>query len=316
MTKVLFTTDTELSPALHERGLDPRENFEIMVMGRGSDATVGIAYQMDRLSAHGLKGVFFVEALNAQVLGLDMLKRVVDPILTRGHEVQLHIHTEWLQWIEKDPVAGRRGENIYEFPETDQRVLLEMGADALERAGAPRPIAFRAGNYGADNATLRALKSLGLRFDTSYNQPYIGDVCRIDVAEPLLEPALVEGLTEIPITFFEDYPGHTRPLQLCAISTAELAWCVADARAANRPTVVIVSHSFELLNARRTRANQLLVRRFDALCATLQGTTTFAELDASVEPTVRSSAIPKSNPARTAVRMVEQAVGTLLYDRA
>jgi hypothetical protein len=245
-----------------------------------------------------------------------MLKRVVDPILTRGHEVQLHVHTEWLRWFEKDPVAGRRGENIFEFPETDQRVLLEMGAEALERAGAPRPIAFRAGNYGADNATLRALKSLGLRFDTSYNQPYIGDVCRIDVPEPLLEPALVEGLTEIPITFFEDYPGHTRPLQLCAISTAELAWCVTDARAANRPTVVIVSHSFELLNARRTRANKMLVRRFDALCATLKETTTFTELDAAVEPTARRAAIPKSNPARTAVRMVEQAVGTLLYDRA
>jgi hypothetical protein len=60
----------------------------------------------------------------------------------------------------------------------------------------------------------------------------------------------------------------------------------------------------------------MLVRRFDALCATLQETTTFAELDASVEPTARRSAIPKSNPARTVVRMVEQAVGTLLYDRA
>lgn len=315
MTKVLITTDTELSPALHQRGLDPRENFEITVMGRSPDGAVGIEYQMDRLSAHGLKGAFFVEALCAHALGLDMLKRVVDPILSRGHEVQLHVHTEWLDWIEKDPVAGRRGENIFEFPESDQRTLLEMGAEALVRAGAPRPIAFRAGNYGADNATLRALKSIGVRFDTSYNQPYVGDVCRIDVAEPLLEPAIVEGLTEVPITFFEDYPGHTRPLQLCAISSAELAWCVADARAANRPTVVIVSHSFELLNARRTRANKLLLRRFDALCATLQATTTFNELDASVASPTRRS-VPKSNPARTAVRMVEQAVGTLLYDRA
>lgn len=316
MTKVLITTDTELSPALHERGLDPSENFEIMVMGRCADGAVGIEYQMDRMSAHGLKGVFFVEALCAHALGLDMLKRVVEPILARGHEVQLHVHTEWLQWIEKDPVAGRRGENLFEFPQDDQRILLEMGVEALVAAGAPRPMAFRAGNYGADNATLRALRSLGLRFDTSYNQPYVGGDCRIEVAEPLLEPVFLEGLTEVPITFFEDYPGHTRPLQLCAISAAELAWSVADARATARPTVVVVSHSFELLNARRTRANKLLLRRFDALCAMLQATATFADLDASVASAARRTAIPKSNPARTAVRIVEQAVGTLLYDRA
>jgi len=316
MTKILVTTDTELSTALHARGLDPWENFEINVLGRGVDATVGIEYQMQRLAAHGLKGVFFVEALCAYALGPDMLKRVVDPILSRGHEVQLHAHTEWLEWIEKDPVAGRRGENIHEFPEADQRVLLEMGLEALVRAGAPRPVAYRAGNYGADNATLRALKSLGLRFDTSYNRPFIGDACRIDVPEPLLEPTIVEGLTEIPITFFEDYPGHTRPLQLCAISSAELSWCVADARAANRPTVVIVSHSFELLNAHRTRANKLLLKRFDAMCAGLGTTVTFAELDAAVAAASRKPAVPRSNPARTAVRMMEQAVGTLLYDRA
>lgn len=316
MTNILITTDTELSTALHARGMHPDENHAINVLGRGADGAVGIEYQMERLSAHGLKGVFFVEALCAYALGLDALKRIVDPILTRGHEVQLHAHTEWLEWIEKDPVAGRRGENIFEFPEADQRVLLEMGIEALVRCGAPRPIAFRAGNYGADNATLRALKSLGLRFDTSYNQPYVGGVCRIDVPEPLLEPAMVEGLTEIPITFFEDYPGHTRPLQLCAISSAELAWCVADARAASRPTVVVVSHSFELLNARRTRANKLLLKRFDAMCAALGTTTTFADLDTAVEETSRRAAIPKSNPARTAARMMEQAVGTLLYDRA
>jgi hypothetical protein len=316
MTRVFLTTDTELSTSLHQRGVDPRDNFERTVMGKGADGRWGIEYQMDRLSAHGLKGVFFVEALCAEVLGLDMLKRVVDPILTRGHEVQLHVHTEWLEWFDKDPVAGRRGDNIHHFEEDQQRILLELGLEALQRAGAPRPVAYRAGNYGADNATLRALAKLGLRFDTSYNQPYIGGDCRIDVPAPLLGPTELEGLTEIPITFFEDYPGHTRPLQLCAVSSAELAWCLGDARLAARPTVVIVSHSFELLNARRTRSNKILLRRFDALCAAVKQTTTFAALAADKPPAATGAAVPKSNPARTAVRMVEQAVGALLYDRA
>jgi hypothetical protein len=165
------------------------------------------------------------------------------------------------------------------------------------------------------------LARLGLRFDTSYNQPYLADACRIECGGPLLAPAPLEGVTEVPITFFEDFPGHTRPLQLCAVSTAELAWCLTDALAAKRPTVVVVSHSFELLNASRTRSNRLLLRRFDALCAHLRQarmhTIGFVELESVAQPAeLPVAGIPKSNPARTAIRMVEQAMGTLLYDRA
>ena len=101
MTAVIYTVDTELSPMLHQRGLTPAENLNAAVLGLANGGEWGIGYQIERLNAHGLKGVFFVEALCAYLGDADILKRIVEPVLQGGHEVQLHLHTEWLPWIER-----------------------------------------------------------------------------------------------------------------------------------------------------------------------------------------------------------------------
>jgi hypothetical protein len=321
MTAVLFTTDTELSFTLHQKGFSPLDNFRIAVMGEVADGAWGIGYQMARLNAHGLKGVFFVEALSAYAFGVDILKRIVDPILEFGHEVQFHLHTEWLKWIEKDLVGDRRGWNIKDFAYADQRRLLELGLEALDAAGAPRPTAFRAGNYGAGNETLKVLAELGLVYDSSYNHPYLSSTCGIVSEAALNRPTQVAGLLEVPITYFEDYPGHTRALQLCAASLSEFDAVLKQSIAQSRPTTVIVNHSFELLNVKRTRANRMLLRRLDDYCALLEAkkaevaSVTFADLGGRIA----DGPAPKpltSNAVRTAFRMIEQSVGTYLYDRA
>lgn len=322
MTAVLFTTDTELSFMLHRRGVDPLENFRIAVMGEVADGAWGIGHQMRRLTAHGLRGVFFVEALSSYLFGNDVLKRVVDPILSAGHEVQLHLHAEWLKWIDKDLIGDRRGANIADFSYADQRRLLELALAAMAEAGAPRPTAFRAGNYGADNDTLMALASLGLEFDSSYNQPYLGRACRIEAEPGLSRPVRLSGLVEVPITFFEDYPGHTRALQLCAASSAEFQTVIRQSLAQARPVVVIVNHSFELLNLKRTRANKMVLQRFEELCAILQSheaqalSMGFRDLAGAIAADAPAPARLTSNPVRTALRMLEQSVGAYRYDRA
>ncbi|MCE9523196.1 MAG: hypothetical protein K8S25_12290 [Alphaproteobacteria bacterium] len=322
MTSVLFTTDTELSFMLHRRGLSPIENVRIAVLGEVSDGAWGVGYQMQRLSAHGLKGVFFVEALSSYAFGIDILKRVVDPILAAGHEVQLHLHTEWLKWIEQDLVSDRRGTNIANFSYDDQLRLLSLAIEALLEAGAPRPTAFRAGNYGASNDTLKALASLGLKYDSSYNQPYLAEACAIRAEAQLNAPAELCGVVEVPITFFEDYPGHTRALQLCAASMSEFNAIVRQSLTQRRPTIVVVNHSFELLNIKRTRANRMLLRRFDEMCALFQAregqlqSVGFAGLGSPLSQGASASKLLTSNPMRTALRMLEQSVGTYFYDRS
>jgi hypothetical protein len=60
------------------------------------------------LKSHGLKGVFFVEALSDYVAG--WLKKLVERLRGGSHEVGLHLHTEWLRRAPWVPIPrGKQG---------------------------------------------------------------------------------------------------------------------------------------------------------------------------------------------------------------
>lgn len=72
--------------------------------------------------------------------------------------------------------------------------------------------AFRAGSYGANQNTLRAVAKNGLLFDSSYNPCYLGEDCKIDLNEQLLQPYKIENAWEFPISF----SGLSKSLAACA----------------------------------------------------------------------------------------------------
>lgn len=321
MLNLLITIDTELSPG---RGVATDDalarNYRGAIDGETSRGAFGVGYQLEVFARHGLKAVFFVEALVAQVVGNDVLRRIVTPIRDAGHEVQLHLHPEWLAQMPANPLDGRTAQNIGDLAEDDQARLIAIGLDALSDAGADRATAFRAGNYGADTGTLHALNRNGVRFDSSYNLPYLGNPCRIKANRPLSQPTDIHGIREVPITAFEDRPGHLRHTQICACSFAELAAVIDHAVDAAWPTLVLVSHSFELLNRARTRPNPIVVRRFDKLCRFLAErrdrvrTVGFNDLDETVVHTGNGPEPFRSHPARTLARVAEQVLGRV-YER-
>jgi len=102
------------------------------------------------------------------IWGTAAIEDVVGPIVRRGHDVQLHIHTEWLELTGSANPVGRTGTNIADFNLDEQCNLLDRARSLLVAAGAPLPRAFRAGNYGANDDTLRALAILGLSHDSSH----------------------------------------------------------------------------------------------------------------------------------------------------
>ena len=319
MVRVAITIDAELSVAAHRSGQSVDANLATAIYGRCRDGAFGIDYQIEILNQHGLKAVFFVEALAADAVGRAALARVVDTVLAGGHEVQLHIHTEWLPHLRDDPLDGRRGDNMADFSRADQSKLIACGIDNLVDAGAPRPVAFRAGNFGADDRTLAALAEQGIAYDTSYNEAFVGRACRIQAKRPLRQEALLQGVCEVPVTCFYDYPRHARPAQLCAISFGEMRAMLLAAAARGRRTFVIVSHSFELLNRGRDRVNRIHRRRFERLCAFLAEhrarfpTIGFTEMDAVPLGAAGDPSPLASSLWRTGFRMGEQALSNLLY---
>ena len=320
MPEVLITVDTELSSRLHRAGIPVTENIERSILGQVDGKEYGINWLMDRLEASALKGVFFVDPLPALVFGQHVVDRMVEPILSRGHDVQLHLHTEWLQWA-VDPPTPRTGRNIRDFCLDEQIALIGLARDLLVRTGAPPPTAFRAGNFGANDDTLAALGALGIRWDSSLNAAYLGRDCGIDLSRDAIDPVKVGDVYEVPVAGIWDLPGHFRPAQVCAMSAREMKEALQHAVTTGAHSFCIVTHSFEMLSRDRQRPNRAVMRRFETLCnlvSRLPKLRSATFLDISPPSPGGSSRSPSrlaASSVRTLARIVEQAFATWRFER-
>jgi len=316
--QVLLTTDTEMSSALHGQGVSAAENYARSIDGRCTNGqSWGVGYQLDELQRWGLQTVFFIDPMPVLVYGPQLLADIVGPIVERGHEAQLHIHTEWLAFAPDSPVDGRTGRNIADFSRDDQRALLALGRDLLIEAGAPRPIAFRAGNYGANDDTLHALADVGIAWDSSYNAACLGGDCQIDLPPHVQDVTERHGVRICPIGMIEDRRGTLRHAQLCALSGSEMKCALLHGVQEQADFFNIVSHSFELYVRNAQRGHPLNASRFRSLCRTI------AEQDGLVSGgfhrlgagggTSGATPLPAHLPRR-AMRMAMQAGARLLIE--
>lgn len=317
MLKVLLTIDTELWP---RGGLTDASFADAMardVFGRTARGEFGLRYQIDRLNAMGLQAVFFVEALFASMVGLDPLREIVQVIRESGHDLQLHIHPEWLAKKPDTILPGRSGQHLTEFTQGEQQELIRRGMDNLRACGVETVCAFRAGSFGANFATLDALRANGITFDSSYNPTYFGDSCGLEAGTLLQQPQRLQNVWEVPVSFVQEPSGRFRHAQLAACSSGEMEAAMLQARSRGWPTFVIVLHSFELLRWRPGRGHvacpdRIMVRRFDRLCRFLADnrdkfrTTTFRELDCQTIPAERDQEPLRTSRWRASWRMAEQ----------
>lgn len=318
MTRAIISFDTELSAGLYQRGYDARANFGSSILGRCRDGDFGIHFQMDMLERYGLKGAFFIDPMPALVYGPGVIDAIVRPVVDRGHEVQLHIHTEWLAFARFNPVGRLTGRNIGDFPLPAQKKLIALARDILVGAGAPRPDAFRAGNFGANDDTLRALAALGFRFDSSFNGAYRGHGCDISLDPGNLGMRTHLGVVEVPVSGLMDRANRFRPAQLCAMSVEEMRDALDHSAASGAIQFSAFSHSFELLSRDRQVPNRLAIARMEALCRAVADDARvtsggFATLPGPPERPARIG-IAAPRPLRTLRRTIEQAVGHVVHE--
>ena len=324
---VLITVDTEVWPRAVGWPHSPlpaeakcEREIECYFWGGESATKLGLPFQLETLTALGLRATFFVDPLFSFALGLPVLERVVKTIRDARHEVGLHLHPEWLTDPRMPFAHAFRGPYMRDYAEAVQFDLIGRSLDRLAAAGAPPVCSFRAGSWGADTATLRALRRHGIRFDSSLNACYDASLADLPARGELLQPAFVEGLWEFPLTHFIDRPpSGRRALQVCACSFSELKRVLEAAYTQGWESVVIVTHSFEFVrmdNLDRKHASvgpmRLLGRRFRALCRYLAEhrdrfrTVTFNELAPNVATPPPQRRPVVSNRVRTAARSASQ----------
>lgn len=245
--------------------------FREYIYGRTAYGDFGLPYKLRILNDHGLKGVFFVEPLFATRFGEEPLAEVVGMIRAAGQEVQLHMHTEWVDEAKVPLLEGvqSKRQHLMYFSEYEQTTLIKVALRLMRDAGATQISAFRAGSFAANLDTLRAVANNGLRFDSSYNASQFGLNSGIMPGIKLVEPIQLNGVYEYPMTVFNDGTRALRHTQITACSYPEMEGLLWQALEAGRSTFNILSHSFELLNRSRTRPNNTVIQRFHKICAFL-----------------------------------------------
>jgi hypothetical protein len=322
MTRVFITIDTEYSSGLYTGpgAADRADNYARSIACVTPQGPAGITHKLQLLNQHGQKAVFFVDPMPALVWGVAAIEDIVGPIIEAGQDVQLHCHTEWLALAgSANPLpSGRTGNNIADFPLDEQCAILDYARTTLMAAGAPAPVAFRAGNYGANDDTLRALAMIGIGHDSSHCPALPDGAARISLDAETRDPVAHMGVIEVPVGSIGRLGGGQRHAQITALTLAEMLAAIRHARASGRESFTLVSHSFELINRRKLAVNRIVRRRFTGLVQALSvmpGVTTGTYADGPPMPcAVRppSDVLPAS-PWRTGHRIAEQFVSNTLY---
>ena len=310
---VFFTVDVEVW-CDGWNDLDSRfpEAFQRYIYGPTSKGRYGLPHIVDVLNQHGLNGVFFVEPLFASRFGIQPLQEIVGLLNDAGQEIQLHMHTEWVD-ESRQPLlqdTSKKRQHMRYFTRDEQTTLVGHGLRLLDEAGAAETNAFRAGSFAFNADTLVALANNNVSFDSSYNASMFGPDSGVLPGTTLLNPTECDGVFEYPMTVFDDGTGSLRHAQVGACSYGEMVGLLRQALDAGLDSFVILFHNFELLNQAKQRKDDVVVRRFHKLCAFLDrhrdvfDTRGFKGL---TPVTGAAQGKPLSSPIwKTGIRMAEQ----------
>lgn len=334
-TKIFITIDTECTEErLLGKKIRPPLGYSEMMWGRvGTPSELGIAMLVDELKKRNIAASFFVEALCTLRFGEEGLAEAIQFLVENGQDVQLHLHPNFERPEWRRTGAPAPEDNIGRLPLEEQRRLLMLGSAVLQRCGVnPTDLtAFRAGNYGASNDTLRVLHDLGFVVDASYNPCYLGSDCDIDYAEAPNDAFLhSSGIWELPVSNIVQPGGGFRHLEVTAISFAEMRWSLHALHAAGVRHISIVTHpgeffSIDSVDPVRGRANRINLRRFQSILDFVSSNsdtfefstvgTLAKELGATKPTPTRSGPYPKVGMPLWLLRQGEQSMKRMVMSR-
>ena len=237
-TIVLITIDTEFSTHKDDLG----------IFGRINGKEYGLPHLVQLLDQYGLKGTFFVDVYTDKkpyVKNLIDLGRTMKNV---GHDLELHTHPNGLF----DP---RRG-SMQDYTLSEQIEIIKQGKKIFREWFGHDPIAHRAGDWGANEDTLKALIENGITLDSSMF--YGWDSCRLNWNLPTKNRLVVyNSLLEVPASVFHCRGlGLFSPFRLLSTdgnSLEETLDVLKQFQLHQIPVVTVVYHSFSFLRWNKER---------------------------------------------------------------
>jgi peptidoglycan/xylan/chitin deacetylase (PgdA/CDA1 family) len=202
----------------------------------------------------GLSGTFFLNVYEHRAWGEAKMREIVRKLQAAGQDLGLHTHPQWAY----DP--KRNGMHQYNLEE--QTSIIQDGVRLLSDWSGHPVVAHRAGDYAANELTLKALEASGLRVDSSlfWGHPH-SQLTQLGLPRNL--PSSWGKMLEIPVTVYErrERPrllsGIAPPLS--SIRKIDVNWFTDEKEAkaaidaiveADPPFLVVFLHSFTLLGER------------------------------------------------------------------
>ena len=173
--KVYITIDIEAHRSIQE------------IQGAGQDS-LGTLLTVLRETA--CRATCFVDVCEVSRWGFDFMKATCLRIAADGHRVELHVHPHH--------TTGDNGRWLLSEYTCEEQIgiLTKAVADFQELTGR-KPLAFRAGGFGANEDTLTILRNLGIEVDSSFLWRRPG--CHLR-PQNKAEASEYLGLIEIPLT--------------------------------------------------------------------------------------------------------------------
>ncbi len=246
------------------------------VWGKYGEHEYGLRLICSILRDYNLSATFFVEAFMDEQGYPGEAERICEYLLDEGNDVQLHIHPN--HWHYGQKLKGEKfvfSDDMANLDEEEQHFLIKEGAYRIEKWCGRRPVAFRAGNMGASEETLKAVSRAGLLLDSSYTFPYLGGQCLFKDSEEYNGAKWYGDVLEVALSGFKQIaiPGLIRPsqpLDLMGTSFNECKYIIKKICEAGADAVLIL-HSFSLFKVKDVqynggRPNRVVINRFKRLC--------------------------------------------------
>jgi len=192
---VLVTIDDEAQPKRASQ-----DHVKRLIWGEHENGTAGIREMCAAADDVGAKLVHFVDACGVYLHG-EAFAEAVRWLVSAGHDVQLHTHSEFLPdafWTEHG--FSIRPRMLNEYEEARSIFTIRYFSDYLASITGKPIKAFRAGSFRWNAGTLKAQAELGIPLSFNHSmRAYMDGACAF--AEPSDQPfQWSNGVIEVPIT--------------------------------------------------------------------------------------------------------------------
>lgn len=251
--------------------------FDINIYGCIDGSEYGVNRIMDIFEKFDVQGTFFVDVYMYHKYGEEKVRSLCRMINRRGHDVQLHAHANW--------IPNHPHEFVSRYSLSEQINIIAEGKKLIAEWTGVVPVGFRAGAYGLNLDTIKALEANGFNIDSSYfpyhrncelsgqlNNKYhnkiftIGSICEI--------PVSTYWLVDTPF-----YRKNSK-LDINACSNEEFRDILPKFINSKINFVVLFLHSFSFLKWKRDYSSvQPDYRAMERLSRTLELLTKFENVD-------------------------------------